>query len=251
MPTIPNIPKIPPNIPSVVEKLAPQEIAFYKEAMKLDLSQSFDNILDVPYDIGQLILKISIKHGIMSHDPLYEKAKSLEPHISVIRAFGVNFYSDSPTGVMNALNIANTASSIDNKLGESTSASDNIANTTGVLSNYAMAMSVYGKMVDIYNTTNIGDDDIIESNSTVIASANINTVLDNSLAQCDLAEKAILLMNEQKIKVLKFSKLSNLKSNFNIPSINYLLSGDIAAALPVPPIIKSALLQLLKLPGKL
>lgn len=246
-----NIPKFPPDIVSSIQKMAAQEIEFFKEAMKLDLKSSFVNLLDVPVDWTSLAVKLGTPNTIWYDSQLLSKVDYLKTTTSAITSFGSVYYSDAPGGITQSLNIAMSATAIDNKLGDSSSSTSGIAETSGMLTTYHVNMTALSIMVNSYITDQtIKNDTQIVSPSKAIPNGNIRNILDMMDQTCGLVSSARTKMTEQKEKVEKFAKLSSLKSNMNIPSANFIMAGDMSAEIPKPPAIKESLLKLLQLPGK-
>lgn len=246
-----NIPKFPPEIISAIQKMAEQEIEFFKEAMKLDLKSSFVNLLDVPIAWDALIAKLGTPNTIWYDDQLLAKASALKTTSAGIASYGATYYSDAPGGITQSINIAMSATAIDNKLGESSSSTSGISETSGMFTTYNVNMTMLGIMIDSYiSDQSIRNDTQITSPSKAIPNGTIRNVLDMVEQTCGLVSTARTKMTEQKEKVEKFGKLSSLKSNMNIPAANFIMAGDMSAEIPKPPAIKEQLLKLLQLPGK-
>ena len=245
-----NIPKFPPDILATVKKMAAQEIEFFKKAMELDLDDCYENLLDVDFPWDGIIAKCSNQSSPAYDSLLAQDCKRIKGVTAEIAAYGKVFYSDSPDGISQSLNVAISATAIDNKLGDSSSATSGIADTSGKLTTYNINMMSLAEMANAdVSTANATSSTQISSTLPTIPSGTIREVVRYVEQTCSLVSEAKAKMAEQKEKVTKFGKLSSLKANMNIPSANFIMAGDISADIPKPAAIKEKLLSLLKLPG--
>jgi hypothetical protein len=240
----------PPDIKSKIPKLSPQELEFFTEAKKIPIK--FENLFSsagVPTtDVYNKVMKS--KETDINAVKLQTNFMAISNKMYKVQMQGEAFFNPKiPNNFISSMKIANMANEIDIKMGTTTNESDNSKKTFGEFAKLKMMMECVTKASNSYAG------DISANMSTIFPSANDSMsagticdyyfALDNQLDAVTGALDSFAIMRGQ---IEEFSSLSSLKSMFNNPISNALLSGDISKGIPA--IATEPMLKLLKLPPK-
>jgi hypothetical protein len=240
----------PPDIKSTIQKLSPQELEFFKEAKKLD--PKFVNLFDAtPVQYPAVFRKlISPAETSAAATKLKTELPPITAAMESLSKSGLTFFNPkTPNNFISSLKIANMANDIDVKMGDKTNASENSQKTFGEFAKYKqMIECVTYASFDYTGNVSYTAETIIKPYNESMTQGTIGDYYYSLNAQIAVVNSALASFVPMREQVEEFASLSSLKSFFNNPIANAILSGDISKGIPA--IASAGMLKLLQLPPK-